>query len=262
MKTRTIEYENSTSTGFWTSYDSEGVKHYFYADGRHTFKGFDGFEYPYRSLKNMITLHKSTKERHSKLDGGASVSSYRGYNPNCSLLAKNPENICSKCYVNNMQFPSLVKKLKENTYNLTQRYLTNEELMEAVGYLYKKGVKFFRYEAFGDVINVTQAVNYLAFARAIDEETFIPQAFWTKRPLIWMEACKKESKPDSLKAVFSVSRINGMDSPIPLIILEFFDTIFTVYDKNADVVINCDGLECQSCMKCYMKGGCVNERLK
>lgn len=244
-----------------TYYDDTATKHYIYSDGSHTFKGANGFEYPYRALCDMITFHHDqynkdgTLKRKSKLDGGASVSTYRGCNPTCKLLMKKTDFICSKCYTKGMEFPNLVNKLKENAKNLTQRELTDTEIKQAVYMLLAKGVKFFRFESMGDVINGLQVENYLRLARAINDLTDIPLATWTKNPCMWIKGFEKQGKPDRLKAVFSIPKINGADITPPSYILNWFDSIFIVCDPDYisenGLTVNCGGKWCKNCMTCY-----------
>lgn len=252
-----------------TTYDTEDTKLYYYVDGTITFKGTDGMEYTYRSLKDMFTYHNNKPNRRTKVDKGVSISTYKGFNDNCKVYAKNENYICSKCYVDKCKFPTLVNKLKENTYNLTKRALTDAEIQDAVDTLgRKRKIKFFRFEAFGDVINALQVENYLRLSQAIDEQLYLPQALFTKRPYLWYDGFKKYGKPDTLKAVYSVPLINGLDAVMPMFVQLYFDKIFIVvtpeYERENGVIVTCGGRDCKGCMRCYRDTpeAYVIERLK
>lgn len=128
----------------------------------------------------------------------------------------------------------------------------------------------FRLESFGDLINKTQAVNYIHFARNNPRTVF---TLWTKNPAILDAAIKEEGKPDNMILIVS----SHYKNEIAAAEYEWIDHIFTVWDSRekaeaAGVTINCraivDGVEhdrCRLCMRCYTIGNAdfyIHELLK
>ena len=109
-------------------------------------------------------------------------------------------------------------------------------------------VKYFRFEAFGDLASVNQVINYFNIAKK-NPETLC--ALWTKNPQFIAKAIKMGyDKPNNLQIVLSSPELN---KPINKTRFAFVDKIFTVYDKKhaGDVVINCGSRSCLACGRCY-----------
>ena len=109
-------------------------------------------------------------------------------------------------------------------------------------------VKYFRFEAFGDLAGVNQVINYFNIARK-NPETLC--ALWTKNPKFIQQAIKAgHEKPANLQIVLSSPVIN---KPLNGTRYEFIDKIFTVYDKTGarGININCGARSCLGCGRCY-----------
>ena len=197
-----------------------------------------------------------------KMQKVRAISTYAGDNPSCLALMKCSDNVCSHCYaykqVESGVYPNQRKCLERNGKALSSK------LLKIVPNLSKlKYHEIFRFESHGDVINVTNARNYIRIAKANPETRF---AAWTKRPLIWKVALEKEGgKPDNLNLVYSSPQLNKSVTNIREK-FPFFDVVFTVYEKGADTGsdfhCSCGPESCNKCRFCYTKKGNVAEVLR
>ena len=202
---------------------------------------------------------KITVKHNDKMDGLASLSTSPLCNKNCVERAKNKRTICSKCYSVTMQkrFKNLNEMLTRNAEILTTTILEDfPRLYSETGY--------FRFEAFGDLINEIQVVNYFNIAR---NNPHMKCALWTKNPFIIARAIEQYQleKPANLVILGSSYIINEV---MPYTKYDFIDKVFTVYTKEYaeenGIEINCGGRACADCGRCYEnKGGReVSELLK
>lgn len=146
--------------------------------------------------------------------------------------------------------------LNKNTEVLTSRILEDKEI-PIINRMY------FRFEAFGDLINVTQISNYFNICKKNKNVKF---AIWTKNPWIIQEAINGGlKKPSNLQIILSSPKINEVcdDSEY-----DFVDKVFTVFTKEYietnHININCGMKKCITCGKCYKKSRekFINEKLK
>ena len=148
----------------------------------------------------------------------------------------------------------------ENPMVNNQRILTSEilptEKLPTINNIY------FRFEAFGDLNNATQVVNYFNICKKNPKVKF---ALWTKNPDYIAEAIAGgDEKPENLNIVLSSLFINKeRKNPFP-----FVDKVFTVYDpqhiEQNNIEINCGARNCFACGLCYEKNNVnvINEKLK
>ena len=205
----------------------------------------------------------STHGKGTKLDGFRSLSTSPLMNPLCVGRHSNESLICHHCYsvTYNKLRQGLRDKLERNTAILTESVIE----WEAIPYL---NDKYFRIESFGDLQNVTQAINYLNLIRKNTDTQF---AWWTKNPNFIRLALKELNieKPHNVQIVLSACSIN-VEIKIETIqkAFPFIDKVFTVYSKDYieshNVNINCGTLHCMDCLNCYRQGGNaqVSEKLK
>ena len=159
----------------------------------------------------------------------------------------------------NNKFYDNLKKVLENNYKvLTSVVIPVEEwpIINAAA---------FRLEAFGDVDNEIQAINYFNFCLKNPQ---IPwAAAWTKNPLIFDNVIKAGyRKPKNLNIGISSILLNKV---VDVSNFPWADFVFTVYTedyiKAHNIKINCGALLCIGCLKCYKKHKSViyiNELLK
>ena len=206
--------------------------------------------------RKISGLHFTT--RHSgKMAGMVSISTSVTTNERCKKNAAIPGSVCEKCFAaKHMRvFTNNAAPLEENQRILTRDILPDEKL-PIINSLY------FRFEAFGDLNNSIQVINYFNMCYKNPGVKF---ALWTKNPDYIAEAIAAGyEKPENLNIVLSSLFLNQeRKNPFP-----FVDKVFTVYDpdyiEKNDVEINCGAKSCFSCGLCYNKNEVkiINEKLK
>lgn len=205
-----------------------------------------------KKFKAAYGVHITTNHN-DKMSGLASVSTACAKNPHCVERAKNPETICSHCYAMTMskRFENLNAALTKNADVLTTTIIPADDMPKL-----KSASGYFRFEAFGDLINEIQVVNYFTMARVNPD---MKCALWTKNPFIIARAIREYGleKPENLVILASSYFVNDV---MPFTKYAFIDKVFTVYDKDFardhNIEINCGGRSCASCGRCYEnKGG-------
>lgn len=206
--------------------------------------------------KKVTGIHYTTKHT-GKMDGMMSLSTSVLCNPYCQAYAKDPDRICSKCYAATQMkcYTSMQKCFEKNTEILTTKLLGEDEIPLI-------NAAYFRFEAFGDIQNVTQVTNYFNICKRNPHVKF---ALWSKNPWIINDAINSGvDKPKNLQIVYSSPYINQYKNPG----YSFVDKVFTVYDKKFaeqnGIDINCGARSCLACHKCYESNNVteVNELLK
>ena len=205
------------------------------------------------------TTLKITKNHTGKMSGLQSLSTACIVNTLCKAHATVKGSICEKCYAATMfkRYGEGFNNAFINNYNiLTGSVLPSDEL-PIINCLY------FRFEAFGDLQNSVQFINYLNICNKNPRVNF---AIWTKNPDIIKKVFNMGyKKPDNLIIIISSLFINkSMD----IAKYNFADKIFTVYDNSYieknHIEINCGSRNCAGCLKCYTKNDIqyINEKLK
>ena len=192
-----------------------------------------------------------------KMLGIPAISTSVLCNRNCQERRKIKGSICEKCFAVNVasRYSGLERHLEENTDSLTSRVLEKSEL-PIFG-----NVRIVRFEAFGDLNNDIQLINYANIAKANPGVTF---ALWTKNFWIVKSVFDRVRKPKNLIIIQSAYMI---DKPMKKA-NEYIDKVFTVYSKayikENGIEINCGARSCAACMRCYSKRTAdeVREQLK
>ena len=204
---------------------------------------------------------KITEHKEYKMEGIHSISSSCLENPFCMVNRKCPGSVCEYCYAE-AQLNCYKKQrevLKKNTEILTKEIITEIPFFSStIG----------RIEAFGDLQNITQAINYMNIVRFNPDVKF---GWWTKNPYFIGKAIDAGwKKPKNLVILYSSPKLNKRESYSEIKRrFPFIDKIFTVYEnedkaKEEGVRINCQG-KCITCENsCYCKTGSkyVNEIIK
>lgn len=209
-----------------------------------------------KKLQDAICANHSGKMR-----GIMSLSTSVLLNENCKKNASVNGSICAHCYACKLlkMRHALDEKLERNTELLTKDVLPVDVLPQI-------NTLYFRFEAFGDLNNAIQVVNYFNICRKNKAVRF---ALWTKNPHIVEDAMKQYNikKPSNLNIIYSSLFLNTPNKNIKKR-FPFIDKIFTVYDKPTikaeNIQINCGGANCASCLICYKKNkiDIINEILK
>lgn len=211
----------------------------------------------YKKFRKITGVHITT-EHNDKMAGLWSISTAPTANNFCMERAKNEDSICFHCFSMKMQyrFSSLESCLKNNLEILTTRILTADELPLIP-------VIYCRFEAFGDLMNATQFINYLNIAKANPKTKF---AIWTKNVGIVAKVFKQGySKPENLNIIVSSPFVGKV---LNISRLPWADKVFTVFSDDqieaGNIDINCGANSCFSCGLCYEKNSVkeIRERLK
>lgn len=207
-----------------------------------------------KMIDEIIKLHITTNHT-GKMTGMQSLSTSCKTNPNCMKYSKVEGSICSHCYAQSMMkmYKNMSPCYERNADILTTRVLDKEELPLI-------NACYFRFEAFGDLHNTIQLINYFNICKKNPDVHF---ALWTKNPFIVKEVA--DQKPKNLVILVSSLFLN---KPINIENMPYIDKVFTVYDKETiereNININCGARSCLKCHRCYKKGGAkyINEKLK
>lgn len=198
-------------------------------------------------MNNTQTVELTTAHR-GKMHGMQSISTSCLCNENCQKRAKDPNSICSHCYAERQLSyqKNTADKMERNSVVLSSHLLTKEELPII-------NASFFRFEAFGDLMNETHLLNYIKIAKANPYTHF---ALWTKNVWFLDNVFNKQGvkKPKNLVIVASSPVVN-VELKLPEKYDKIVDKIFTVYDKKTakTVDINCGARNCLACHRCYLK---------
>lgn len=207
-----------------------------------------------------IVFHHDTENANSKLAGIKSISTCCLDNKFCLARMKDPESICSHCYASTQQSRNY-GLTDHNTINglILRNVIIPIDIFKTLDLFFDK---FARIESFGDVENVTQAINYIHIMKAFPETSF---GVWTKNETIWEKAFETEGKPENCSFIVSSNKVNDTVNIKPEL-KKFVDHVFTVYDKETvnenNVNINCGGRKCMECLKagknCYFRNTAFN----
>mgnify|MGYP003295010376 CR=1 FL=1 len=183
----------------------------------------------------------------AKMDGVPAISTNCKCNKYCLSRMKKGEAVCASCFAVDTlkQYGDCADNVEYNTELLTSRILSAPELP-----IFNNRSEIVRFEAFGDLNNETQAINYINIAKANPAKTF---ALWTKNTGIIKRACDTVGKPKNLVIIQSSLRVNEKAEPAN----GYIDKVFTVYSKEYatehEIKINCGARSCAKCRRCYNK---------
>ena len=205
--------------------------------------------------KKMFIDYSICRNHTGKMTGIGSISTNCLDNPFCNARKEhaeqnNIESICLYCFATAMlnRYGSLSEKLTVNFIFYTFYELSPEDVPQ-IEYAY------FRFEAFGDIANMTQVNNYMTIASCNKHTRF---ALWSKN-ISFMD---RANKPKNVSFVYSIETMNG--ETITADYIERFkaehpniDHVFIVYDKEYakehHISINCGGRNCLGCLRCYYR---------
>ena len=213
------------------------------------------------------------------------ISTISLVNQFCLSRMKNDKLVCSKCYVSESLRIDGILQYTQNMFILTKGLLpislipvldiefakrkierelrknqksgkisiTDSEIADIIS-----KNPLCRFESMGDLACTVQARNYLSIARMNNGFDF---ALWTKNPAVLAYAIDTDSKPVNLATVWSMSRVNLMDTTNKYD--KYFDHKFIVVDndKTRDDYLamestyscKCGKHSCIRCRHCYQK---------
>jgi hypothetical protein len=192
-----------------------------------------------------------------KMFGIPSISTSCLVNPICQKRMKDGESICAHCFAEATlsRYKAAGQNAESNYHLLTESVLPLEMLPVFCN------VALVRIESFGDVANVTQAINYANICKVNPSVHF---AWWSKNMSIIKKAFDIVGKPQNVIMVESSEKLNVAKAPST----EYVDKVFTVYDaktiESENININCGARCCATCRRCYSAETekVVSEKLK
>lgn len=206
-------------------------------------------------MKIKLTYHKE-----NKLEGIVSLNTSTFFNSFCNAIGcrkekrkdRKKDKICHYCYAekNELIYKNLEKVLVDNSKILSETKVKPFFINAA----------YVRIHSFGELINDQHMENIYNIAKFNKHVTF---CLMTKRYNIAMKYPK-------LKNVIYIASSPIINKKITdEKVLSYFDKTFTVYEPDFDIEklglkINCHGLSCKDCKKCYTRRGSkeINELLR
>lgn len=199
------------------------------------------------AVSTMMWVRGICTKHSGKMKGMTSISTSTLENSFCAEMAEVPGSVCGECYARNqLEYQkSTREKYAESTLDLTSRLLSWEEIPTV-----SSPLGCIRLEAFGELNNTIQVMNYFSICQKNPEMNF---ALWTKRPELIAEVLNLGfKKPENLNIIWSTLLINGTPQ---IGRYDFVDGYFTVYTKEYaeehNIKINCGGALCAECLECY-----------
>jgi hypothetical protein len=178
-----------------------------------------------------------------KLEGFRSISSNTITNNFCIKMNKaNKETICTHCYSH-----SMLNTYRKNMQNALQRNsdLLSEQLLDADEIPEFKHGEAVRFNAHGELINLTHLMNLDTIVRANPLSVF---TLWTKRKDLINKYYSIHDIPVNFILIYSNPYLNKVMSEPP----KYFDKTFNNVTSHPDE--NCTGQKCKDCMMCYTIG--------
>lgn len=218
-----------------------------------TYQSITGIEYTMRRSKYAANYSPVivSDNMSGKMAGIPSISTSVLENPICQKRREQKDSICAGCFAQNTvtRYTSLAKNLKSNLELLTSEILPENVLPRFIPEL----ASIVRFESFGDLASVKQAINYLNIAKVNPDVRF---ALWTKNIGFLAKAVETVGKPENIRIIYSSPIVNkAIDIENTKRAFPYVDAVFTVYDKkyiaenNTD--INCGSKSCITCRNCY-----------
>ena len=199
------------------------------------------------AVKALVWTKGICLKHTGKMEGMNSISTSCKENPYCIAMHSVKGSVCEKCYAQaQLSYQkTTAEKYAGSTLDLTSRLLAFEEI-PTLNHEY--GV--FRLEAFGELNNTIQVMNYFSICEKNPHLNF---ALWTKRPELIKEVLNLGiSKPENINIIQSTVMINGMPE---IGKYDFIDGYFSVYTKEYaiehNIKINCGSRKCLECLECY-----------
>ena len=178
-----------------------------------------------------------------KLDSIKSINTNTVTNDFCIKMnkAKDTNIICTKCYSH-----AMLKTFRKNCQPsfqrtsdlLSTRVLEQEELPLILD-------AFFRFDSHGELINVTNLINYVNITKKNPHCSF---GLWTKRKDIINRYFKDNDCPPNLILIYSNPKISNILSKPPK---HFHRTFNNVLEHEEVERQNCTGQQCKNCLLCY-----------
>ena len=192
-----------------------------------------------------------TIQHTGKMMGMYSLSTACFCNSRCLRNKEIKGSICEKCFAfRQTEFQKSMKDFLVQNYKILTTEIIDWDDLPVINALY------FRFESFGDLANVTQAINYMHIIQK-NPNTFF--GWWSKNMDIVNEMFQQTGyeKPANVNFIESSLFENKAKHPS----YWFVDKVFTVFDKETiaerGININCGARSCLKCLLCYTKNDVV-----
>jgi len=198
-------------------------------------------------ISNGNTYQFSFHQNRHKMNGMYSLSTSTKANKFCQVMHQEADCVCSSCYAYTLESmrDNVRKRYILNGKTLSDRLLKDSEIAII-------DFDFVRFNAFGELLNLTHYFNLMAMVEANPDTTF---ALWTKRPVLIKDHMVKW---DNLFYIYS-SLMKNEEAELP----KSFDKVFTVFNKpyarEHNISINCTQ-SCRTCLLCYTKNDVTHIR--
>lgn len=186
------------------------------------------------------------------------ISTLSLVNPMCIRRMQVRGIVCNHCYVKRSLHITAILNYVQNFFVLTAGPIA-PEFIPVINPKHSVKHPIIRLESMGDLANAIQAENYLRIAAANLDFRF---ALWTKNPNYLAMAIDRFEKPENLSTVWSMSRVNVMDSN-PDRWNKYFDHRFIVVEdqelkdsyiaRNGFYPCKCGKRSCINCQECYTR---------
>ena len=178
-----------------------------------------------------------------KLDGFKAINTNTLTNDFCIKMhkTKNRKIICTKCYSHAMLEgvrKNCQPSFQRNSDLLSSRVLEREELPIFLD-------AYLRFDAHGELINITNLINYVNIAKKNPHCSF---GLWTKRKDLVNKYFKDNECPPNLILIYSNPKISNILSRPPR---HFHRTFNNVLEHEEVERQNCTGQQCKNCLLCY-----------
>lgn len=200
-----------------------------------------------------------------KLDGIAGVNTSALDNAFCEHMAKNEKSICSKCYSRKM-----LESYRANcrpAFNKNAEILANDLMYEEEIKPCNKNVKYIRFSAHGELINLVHLYNCFQISKVNKEKIC---TLFTKR-IDLLKQINQSEIPENMIIIYSNPLIDSplseeyiKDLQIVLNVNKVFNVFTKKYSMDKGISINCGGKKCKDCLVCYSpnKINVINELIK
>lgn len=184
-----------------------------------------------------------------KMEGMISINTASCKNEFCKKMSQIKGTVCEKCYAlrNFKRRPNNVPKYEKSLKELTTEILPWDRLP-----VIDESAEVCRIEAFGELNNTIQAINYINIIRKNPDINF---GWWTKRPNLIARALKQLdiSIPENVNVIYSNPYIDTLPKIQPYSFIKGYFTVWTSAEKALEhgCIICCGNKKCKNCLECY-----------
>lgn len=205
------------------------------------------------STRRLIVRDHMCDNHTAKMAGMISYSTLVENNPYCKARMSLEKAVCVHCFA--------YRQLA--IYDDQRKKLTRAHLIATcckweiadIPFIDYKEFPYFRLESFGDLINTLQVNNYNTLAMVNGVCNGVMTTMWTKNPGIVQKAINDGMRLSNYLTIgLSSLELNTpeLEKAKKYSFVKFLFTVYTPeFAREHNITINCGGLHCLSCLKCY-----------